>query len=133
MRSRFLWFFLLVGILIILSGCGQRSIEPEWLEVQDFLCQLQRAVPARIGETAFDLVVVSFSATGSSPEVIPALKDSPWRPQNRALLHEHWASREISLVLAVRIRHFLGRNTCSRLSERLTCQSCVVGDSMVAS
>jgi len=81
MRSRFLWFFLLIGILIILSGCGQKSIDPEWLEVQDFLYQLQRAVPARIGETAFDLVVVSLSATGSSPEVIPALKDSPGGPK----------------------------------------------------
>jgi len=28
-------------------------------------------------ETAFDLVVVSLSATGNSPDVIPALKDSP--------------------------------------------------------
>ena len=49
----------------------------DWLAVDDFLYQLQRARPERIGETAFDLVVVSIAAAGNSPEVIPALKHSP--------------------------------------------------------
>jgi cysteinyl-tRNA synthetase len=68
---------LIFGILLILSGCRQKPTEPDWHSVQDFLYQLQRARPNRIGETAFDLVVVSLSATGNSPDVIPALKNSP--------------------------------------------------------
>jgi cysteinyl-tRNA synthetase len=63
----------------LLTAC--RPAETDWLNVQDFLYQLQRARPERIGETAFDLVVVSISATGNSPEVIPALKDSPGGPK----------------------------------------------------
>jgi cysteinyl-tRNA synthetase len=81
MRSGFFWIFILIGILLILSSCNQKSPEPDWLGVQDFLYQLQRARPDRIGETAFDLVVVSLSATGNSPKVIPALKDSPGGPK----------------------------------------------------
>ncbi len=50
--------------------------EPDWLAVNDFVYQLQWARPDRIGETAFDLVVVSISAAGSSPDVIPALRHS---------------------------------------------------------
>ena len=50
--------------------------EEDWLAVDDFLYQLQRANPKRIGKTAFDLVVVSIAAAGNSPEVIPALKES---------------------------------------------------------
>ena len=53
----------------------QRTVE-DWLAVDDFLYQLQRPNARRIGETAFDLVVVSIAAAGSSPEVIPALKES---------------------------------------------------------
>lgn len=78
MRSRLFWIFILLGILLVLSGCADES---DWLGVQDFLYQLQRARPDRIGETGFDLVVVSYSATGSSPKVIPALKDSPGGPK----------------------------------------------------
>ncbi len=66
-----------VGILS--TSC--RSGEPDWLNVQDFLYQLQRARPDRIGATAFDLVVVSIAATGNSPEAIPTLKDSPGGPK----------------------------------------------------
>jgi cysteinyl-tRNA synthetase len=50
---------------------------PDWLGVNSFFYQLQRARLDRIGETAFDLVIVSISAAGNSPDVIPALKDSP--------------------------------------------------------
>lgn len=46
------------------------------LQVNDFLYQLQRPRPDRIGPTAFDLVVVSLAAAGNSPNVIPALKQS---------------------------------------------------------
>jgi cysteinyl-tRNA synthetase len=67
-------------ILLLMTGCT-REPEPDWLGAQDFLYQLQRARPDRIGETAFDLVVVSLSATGNSSAVIPALKDSPGGPK----------------------------------------------------
>jgi cysteinyl-tRNA synthetase len=70
----FLFFALLA--LLILTGCTRES-EPDWLGVQDFLYQLQHARPDKIGETGFDLVVVSIAAAGNSPDVIPALKDSP--------------------------------------------------------
>jgi len=71
----------LAGLLsLVLFAC--RSIpEPDWAAVQSFLYQLQHADPKRIGETAFDLVVVTLSTTGNSPEVIPALKDSPGGPK----------------------------------------------------
>lgn len=46
------------------------------LAVNDFLYQLQRPRPDRIGPTAFDLAVVSIAAAGNSPDVIPALKRS---------------------------------------------------------
>lgn len=46
------------------------------LQVNDFLYQLQRPRPDRIGPTAFDLAVVSIGAAGNSPDVIPALKHS---------------------------------------------------------
>ena len=54
--------------LLALNACVGSHPEPDWLGVQDFLYQLQRARPDRIGDTAFDLVVVSLSATGNSPE-----------------------------------------------------------------
>ncbi len=66
---------------LVLNACTGSHTEPDWLGVQDFLYQLQRARPDRIGDTAFDLVVVSLSATGNSPDVIPALKDSPGGPK----------------------------------------------------
>jgi len=58
-------------------GATGRSSGPDWLAVNDFLYQLQWARPKRVGETAYDLVVVSISAAGSSPEVIESLKHSP--------------------------------------------------------
>ncbi len=69
-----------LGFLLLVACRGEEGkspAEPDWSGVQDFLYQLQRARPERIGETAFDLVVVSFSATGNSTQVIPALKHSP--------------------------------------------------------
>jgi cysteinyl-tRNA synthetase len=51
--------------------------EPDWLAVNDFLYQLQHARPDRIGETAYDLLVVSISAAGNSREAIENLKHSP--------------------------------------------------------
>lgn len=74
------WLYLLIFVLVVfLHSC--KPAEPDWLGVQDFLYQLQRARPDRIGETAFDLLVVSLAATGNSPETIPALKDSPGGPK----------------------------------------------------
>jgi len=74
-------FLLLVAVCVV-AGCGGTPAPtavpgPDWLVVDDFLYQLQRARPARIGEMAFDLVVVSIAAAGNSPNVIPALKSSP--------------------------------------------------------
>jgi len=69
----------------ILSGCTRSAPEPlpsydpveaDWLSVNDFLYQLQREDPERIGETSFDLLIVSINIAGNSPEVIPQLKDS---------------------------------------------------------
>jgi len=76
-----LGLFSFLGLIVILSGCSQGTDEPDWLGVQDFLYQLQRARPDKIGDTAFDLIVVSIAATGNSPEVIPALKKSPGGPK----------------------------------------------------
>ena len=53
----------------------QRTLD--WAGVDDFLYQLQREDPERIGKTAFDLLVVSISIAGNSNEVVPALKLSP--------------------------------------------------------
>lgn len=51
-------------------------VQADWLAVNDFLYQLQRPDPKRIGKTAFDLAILSISAAGNSPETIPALKAS---------------------------------------------------------
>jgi len=73
------WVTLVFG----LSGCNTLASslptpesEPDWLGVKSFLYQLQRTRSQRIGETAFDLIIVSIGAAGNSPEVIPALKRS---------------------------------------------------------
>jgi cysteinyl-tRNA synthetase len=68
-----------LGLLAVLvGGCrSPQAEEPDWASVQSFVYQLQHADPERIGETAFDLVVVSLSAAGNSPGVIPALRQSP--------------------------------------------------------
>ncbi len=66
---------------LLLGGCKPVPEEPNWAGVQNFLYQLQHADPDRIGETAFDLAVVTLATAGSSPEVIPALKDSPGGPK----------------------------------------------------
>jgi cysteinyl-tRNA synthetase len=65
-------------LAVILSACTSASqpIEPDWLSVNDFVYQLQRPNAKRIGATAFDLAVVSIAAAGSSPDTIPALKQS---------------------------------------------------------
>ncbi len=74
---------LLLGLLVaLLGGCRiSQADEPDWASVRSFLYQLQHADPDRIGETAFDLVVVSLGATGNSPAVIPALRESPGGPK----------------------------------------------------
>ena len=74
--ARLLMVILVVSIL--LPGCGAVShVEPDWAGVDDFLYQLQHADPDRIAETAFDLIVVTLATAGNSPDVIPALKNSP--------------------------------------------------------
>ncbi len=79
LAARLLLVLLLLAVL--LTGCVSRSPEPDWLAVDDFLYQLQRADPDRVGETAFDLAVVTLATAGSSPQVIPALKNSPGGPK----------------------------------------------------
>ncbi len=75
------WIVLAFGLMLLLVSCkavGPTSpSEPDWHAVNDFLYQLQRADPKRIGETAYDLVVVSIGAAGGSREVIEKLKHSP--------------------------------------------------------
>ncbi|MBN2388333.1 MAG: endo alpha-1,4 polygalactosaminidase [Anaerolineales bacterium] len=73
--------FLLLIAALLFAGCAARPEEPDWLAVNDFLYQLQQADSDRIGETAFDLVVVTLAAAGSSPDVIPALRNSPGGPK----------------------------------------------------
>jgi cysteinyl-tRNA synthetase len=73
----------LVGCLLLVAcravdlAPPRQAEAPDWLAVNDFLYQLQRERPDRIGETAFDLLVVSISTAGSSREVIENLKHSP--------------------------------------------------------
>jgi cysteinyl-tRNA synthetase len=79
MTKRVLLLFLMA--MLLFPGCSARPQGPDWPAVDDFLYQLQRADPDRIGETAFDLAVVTLATAGSSPEVIPALKNSPGGPK----------------------------------------------------
>ncbi len=70
------------ALIFTLAACSSVSeeappSEPDWLGVNSFLYQLQRERPSRIGETSFDLLIVSIGITGNSPDVIPALKHSP--------------------------------------------------------
>ncbi len=69
----------LTVLVLTLSACsiGVQLVEPDWLSVNDFVYQLQRPNAQRIGDTAFDLAVVSIAAAGNSPNTIPALKQSP--------------------------------------------------------
>ncbi len=74
------WLMLLVAGLLV--GCGTTApAEPDWAGVNDFLYQLQHADPDRIGETSFDLAVVTLATAGNSKDVIPALKNSPGGPK----------------------------------------------------
>ena len=66
----------LLGSVVLWVACTVSPPSGKWQGIQSFVYQLQRARPDRIGETAFDLVVVSIGATGNSPDVIPALKNS---------------------------------------------------------
>ncbi len=72
---------LILLVAFLCSNCTSRQKGPDWQAVDDFLYQLQRTDPDRIGETAFDLAVVTLATAGSSPEVIPALKNSPGGPK----------------------------------------------------
>ena len=72
--------FSVVMALLLLSACERGPTPPptpDWLSVNDFLYQLQRADPERIGETAYDLVIIQIGAAGGSREVIEGLKHSP--------------------------------------------------------
>jgi len=71
---------ILLALAGLLAGCGAPPA-PDWAGVDDFLYQLQHADPDRIGETAFDLAVVTLATAGNSEEVIPALKASPGGPK----------------------------------------------------
>jgi len=99
MKPHFL--LLLSFALIFLPGCSEPSHEaahtnpslvskeetgesimapaspPDWTAVNDFLYQLQSERPDRIGETAFDLLVLSIASAGNSTERIAALRNSP--------------------------------------------------------
>ena len=81
--SRFTRFCLLSVLLlpVLLGSCRPSYEQPDWSSVHDFLYQLQHADPDRIGKTAFDLIVVPISTAGSSPAVIPTLKNSSGGPK----------------------------------------------------
>jgi cysteinyl-tRNA synthetase len=68
-------------LALLLAACGDAMPtpvpSPDWLAANDFLYQLQRAHPDRIGQTSFDLLVVSMSAAGGKREAIENLKHSP--------------------------------------------------------
>jgi cysteinyl-tRNA synthetase len=83
MRYQLRLLVVLVSLALLLNACQSATSvhEPDWLGVHDFLYQLQHADPDRIGETAFDLAVVTLGTTGNSPDVIPALKNSPGGPK----------------------------------------------------
>jgi endo-alpha-1,4-polygalactosaminidase (GH114 family) len=69
-------------LTMVLPGCVKASDQsPNWGEVGSFLYQHQHADPDRISETGFDLIVVTLATAGSSPDVIPALKNSPGGPK----------------------------------------------------
>ncbi len=78
------WITTVLGLLILFTGCvsdvsipSSPQPTPDWLAVDDFLYQLQRGRPQRIGDTAYDLVVLSIGAAGGSREMIENLKHSP--------------------------------------------------------
>jgi len=76
MRRLISWL-IIVLLSLAIGACDARPAQsPDWDSVQDFLYQIQHADPDRIGETAFDLTVVTLGTTGNSHDVIPALKHS---------------------------------------------------------
>jgi cysteinyl-tRNA synthetase len=81
MQWRISWLLALILSLILSACTAQLTQTPDWDSVQNFLYQLQRADPDRIGATAFDLAVVTLATAGNSPKVIPALKNSPGSPK----------------------------------------------------
>ena len=77
MPRKFFWLTVLVLLSMLLNACqSSTSNAQDWGSVKNFLYQLQHADPDRIAGTAFDLIVVPISTAGSSPKVIPALKNS---------------------------------------------------------
>ena len=82
MLRKFSGLATLLLLSILLNACQpSHPGGPDWGSVRNFLYQLQHADPDRIGSTAFDLIVVPISTAGSSPKVIPALKDSAGGPK----------------------------------------------------
>lgn len=59
-----------------MQTAAANPVQADWLSVNDFVYQLQRANSERIGKTAFDLAILSIAAAGNSAETIPALKKS---------------------------------------------------------
>lgn len=68
---------ILLLLPMLLVACRPAAPTPDWLAVDDFLYQLQYANPERIGETAYDLVVVPLGTAGGHREVIERLRHSP--------------------------------------------------------
>lgn len=70
----------LLCLPVLLAACATarfRASGPDWHAVNDFVYQLQRADPERIGQTAYDLVVLSIGAAGGSRQTIERLQHSP--------------------------------------------------------
>lgn len=65
--------------MMTLTGITQEDAPPrerDWQAVDDYIIQIQRARPNRIGETAYDLVIADIAISGSSPATISALQES---------------------------------------------------------
>lgn len=72
-----------IGLGMLLRGCSPPpeplsapETAPDWAEVDDFLYQLQDEDLERIGQTAFDLAIVSFESAGADPDAIAGLQHS---------------------------------------------------------
>jgi uncharacterized protein (TIGR01370 family) len=55
--------------------------ERDWMAVDDYIIQLQRARIERLGPTAYDLVIGDVALSGSSPDQIEALRHSEGGPK----------------------------------------------------
>ena len=71
----------LMGMAARLLAQDDTAIQRDWMAVNDYIIQLQRARIARLGPTAYDLVISDVSLSGNSPDQIDALRHSEGGPK----------------------------------------------------